>query len=145
MMNRIHEVNKFQSLVIPQSMSAGTTVTGAYKSLIGSGHDVLFLILVGVLAATKTVTVKVFQADDVGATNEEELADAETVFTSPSGGVTEGQILVSIPLNHFSREFATVKIVNTAAAPVLGFAEMITDQAVRGSSANSQANVITVV
>lgn len=144
-MERIHEENKVQTLVIPQSMSAGATVTGAYKSLIGSGHDVLFNVPFGALAATKTVKVEVFQADDVAATNEEELVEAETVFTSPGGGVTEGQILISVPLNHFSREFATVKITNTAAAPVLGFAEMIADQAVRGRNTNSQASVVTVL
>jgi hypothetical protein len=144
-MERIYEEYKVQTLVAPQSMSAGATVTGTYLPLTGGLHDVLFNTTFATLAATKTVTVKVFQADDDSATNEEELPDAATTFTSPGGGVSEGQVLISIPINHFSREYATVKVVNTAAAPVLGFAEMMVEQAVRGADVNEQADELTVL
>lgn len=145
-MNRIYEEKKVQTLIKPQSMSAGATVAGNYKPLTPNGlHDVLFNIPFGTLAATKTVTAQVFQADDDSGTNAEEVEAAETTYTSPGGGVTEGQILISIPLNRFSKEYVTVKIVNTAAVAVLGFAEMILDQAVRDSEVNSQASALTVL
>lgn len=144
-MERTHEVKKILTLVKPQSMTAGSTVTGSYKSLVGARGDVLFNVPFGVLAQDKTVKVEVFQADDGSGTNAEEIADAETTYTSPSGGVTEGQILVSVPVNHFSRDYATVKITNTAASAVLGAAEMILDMGVRNSDVNSQASALTVV
>ena len=145
-MNRIHEEKKIQTLVVPKSISSGATETGAYKALTPNGlHDVLFNVPFGVLAATKVVTVQVWQADDDSGTNAEEIEAAETIYTAPGGGVTEGQILVSIPLSKFDREYATVKIINGAATGLLAFAEMILDQAVRGADVNSQASALTVL
>lgn len=145
-MNRIHEEKKVQILAKPQSMTAGSTVDGNYKSLAGGAHDVLFHVPFGVLAQTKTITVEVFRADNESGDNPEEIAEAETTFTSPTGGVTEGQILISLPLTLFTQKpCATVKISNTAAVAVLGYAEMIVDQAVRASDANSQASAVTVL
>lgn len=144
-MDRIHEEKKIDILIVPQSMGAGDTIEGDYKSLVGGAHDVLFHVPFGALAQTKTVTVKVYQADDDGGDGEEELEDAETVYTAPTGGVDSGQVLISIPLDHFSKEFASVKVSNTAAVPLLGYAEMIVDQSVRAADANSQASAVTVL
>ena len=143
-MERIHEINKIQQLVLPQSMSAGATITGLYKELVGA-HDVLFHVPFGVLAATKTLTVQVFQADDGSGTNAEEVDAAETIFTSPGGGVTSGQVLISMPLGLFSKPYVTVKLINTAAVAVLGYAEMIVDQRYRGQDVNDQASALTVL
>lgn len=144
-MNRIHEEEKVQILAKPQSMSAGATVTSNYKSLGGGLHDVLFNVPFGALAQAKEITVEVLQADDGSGTNAEEITEAETTFTSPTGGVTEGQILISIPLSKFSRTYVALRITNTAASAVLGYAEMILDQAIRNSDVNSQASVVTVL
>ncbi len=145
-MERTYEEEKFVTLVVPKSINSGATETGAYKALTPNGlHDVLFNVPFGVLAATKIVTVQVWQADDDSGTNAEEIEAAETVYTSPGGGVTQGQILISIPLNYFSREYATVKIINGAATGLLAFAEMVIEQAVRNASVNSQASALTVL
>jgi hypothetical protein len=144
-MNRIHEEKQVVPVVLPQSMASGATITGTYKSIEGGMHDVLFNVVCGALAATKKVTVKVYQADDIGATGEAEIVDAASVFTAPGGGATKVQIQISIPLAQLTKSFATVKVTNDAAGPVLGYAEMILDARERNKDANSQADVVTVL
>jgi hypothetical protein len=145
-MNRIHENTKFETLIVPVSMTAGATVTGTYKSLAGGMHDALFEVNFGALPATKKVTVEVFEADDASATNEAELVGAQTVYTSPSGGVTSGKVLVSVKLSEFSKEFATVKVTNDKDTALLGQAELILDMSLHGQDVNDDsASVVTVV
>ena len=144
-MERIHEEDQVEVLVLPQSMSSGATITGTYKPLSGGMSDVLFSAVCGTLAAGKKLTVEVFQADDASGTNAEEIPAAESVFTAPGGGATKGQVLISIPLDQFTRPYATVKLTNDASGPVLGYAEMILDLRERHKNANSQADVVTVL
>jgi hypothetical protein len=145
-MNRIHEEKKFETMIVPVSMTAGATVTGTYKSLSGGMHDALFEVNFGALPEGKKVTVEVFEADDASATNEAELTTAQTVYTSPTGGVNSGKVLVSVPLSAFSKEFATVKVTNDKATALLGAAELILDMSLRSKSTNdSSASVVTVI
>ncbi len=144
-MNRIHEEKKIETLIVPVSMTAGATVTGTYKSLSGGLHDVLFEVNFGALPEGKKVTVEVFEADDAAATGEAELASAETVYTSPTGGVSSGKILVSVPLAAFSKEYATVKVTNDKATALLGHANMVLDLSIRSKDSNSGASAVTVI
>lgn len=144
-MNRIYEEEQVVPLVLPQSMSAGATITGAYKSLEGGMHDVMFNAVIGSLADGKKLTVQVYEADDTSGTNAAEVQDAETIFTAPTGGATQAQVLISVPLAQFSKPCATVKLINDAAGAVLGYAEMILDLRERNHESNSQADEITVL
>lgn len=145
-MNREHEEEQIARLVLPQAMAYGATITGAYKSLQNGAKDVCFNAVIGALAAGKKLTVEVFEADDDSGTNAAEIAAAESVFTAPGGGATEAQVLISMPLALFSKPYATVKLTNDAASgSVLGYAEMILDLKYRGATANSQADVLTVL
>lgn len=144
-MERIHEENKIVPVIVPVSMTAGATVTGTYTALAGVMHDVLFNVPFGALPEGKKVTVEVFEADDASGTNAQEIAAAETVYTSPTGGVNSGQVLVSVPAAAFSKEFATVKVTNDKATALLGYAEMVLDLSIRSKDSNSQASVVTVI
>lgn len=144
-MDCTHEVKKIDQLIVPQSMNAGATVAGSYKSLVGGMHDVCFNVTFGALPEGKKVTVEVFQADDDQGANPVELEAAETVYTSPAGGVDSGQVLVCVKLAKFSKEYVTVKVTNDKATALLGYAEMILDLSLHSKDANSQAGAVTVV
>lgn len=145
MTNRIYEEEKILPLIVPQSMNAGATVTGAYVSLSGGMHDVLFAVNFGALPEGKKVTVEVFEATDDQGTGATEIEAAETIYTSPTGGVNSGQVLVSLKLASFSKEYATVKVTNDKATALLGNADMILDLAIHSKDANSQASAVKVV
>jgi len=144
-MNRIHEEKKIDTLIVPVSMTAGATVTGTYKSLSGGGRDVLFEVNFGALPEGKKVTVEVFEADSAAALNEQEIIAAETVFTAPTGGATDGKVLVSVPLAQFSKEYATVKVTNDKATALLGHAEMVVSCNSHHAGLNEDASAVTVV
>jgi hypothetical protein len=144
-MNRIHEEIKFETLIVPVSMGNGATVTGVYKALAGVGHDALFEVNFGALPEGKKVTVEVYEADDDQATNAQEIASAETVFTAGVGGVTDGKILVSVSSDLFSKEYVTVKVTNDKATALLGHAELILTSGQHHANLNEDASAVTVI
>jgi len=144
-MNRIHEQKKLLTLLAPQAMTAGGSVTGSYQSIADCNGDALFVVNFGALPQTKTLTVEVYEADDSSGTNAQELTSAQTVFTSPTGGVTEGKVLVSVPVTHFEKEYATVKVSNTKATDLEGQADLIIDSNSHHADLNEDASAVTVV
>ena len=115
---RVTEEIEVKAIIAPVAQSAAGNTTGAYIPCPPGLGTIDFVVRHGALAQTKAVTVEVYQATDTSATGAAEITKYETVFTAPTGGVTDNTIIVCIDSADVSKGFVTVKVSNDAAAAV---------------------------
>lgn len=117
-MNRIHEDLKSSVAIVPAAQAAAGNTTSAYVD--ASEYNALdFVVSHGALAATKKVTVQLYQATANDGTGATEITGAKQEIIAPTGGLTSGIIVVSVrPQAAYGKYFA-VKVTNDAAAALL--------------------------
>lgn len=116
-MNRIKEEIEVTGIIAPVAQAAAGNTTGTYVEMPKLGAPD-FVVRFGALAVGKKITVELFQADDATGTNAAEIAAYETIHTAPTGGDTEGTVILSVTPADVSKKFVTVKVTNDAAAAV---------------------------
>ena len=118
MSNTIAEEIEIKPVIAPVAQTAAGNTTGAYIACPPGLGTIDFVVRHGALAQTKVVTVEVYQATDTSGTGAAEITSYETTSTAPTGGATDGLIIVSVANADVSKGFVTVKVSNDAAAAV---------------------------
>ena len=122
---KISEEITITPVIAPAAQSYGGNTTGAYIKCPPGLGSIDFVVRHGALAATKTVTVEVYQATDTSGTGAAEITKYETTVTAPEGNATDGTISISVDNADVSKGYVTVKVSNTAASgsvPIDAFA-----------------------
>ena len=115
---KIAEEITITPVIAPVAQSAAGNTTGAYIACPPGMGSIDFVVRHGALAQTKVVTVEVYQATDTSGTGAAEITSYETTSTAPTGGATDGLIIISVDNADVSKGFVTVKVSNDAAAAV---------------------------
>lgn len=105
-------------VIAPVAQSAAGNTTGAYIACPPGRGSIDFVVRHGALAQTKSVTVEVYQATSTAGAGAAEITAYETSNTAPSGGATDGTIIVSVDNQDVSKGYVTVKVSNDAAGAV---------------------------
>ena len=108
-----------------QGQEYGTNDTGAYLKCPPGRGSIDFVVRYGALAQGKSVTVEVYQATAAAGTGAAEITAYETTATAPSGGATDGTIIISVDNSDVDKGYVTVKVSNDAASgsvPIDAFA-----------------------
>ena len=115
-MNRLYERMAMSVALAPVSQAAAGNSTTAYVDA-STLRSLDFVVAHGALAAGKKLTVEVLNADNNQGTGAKTIATAE--YTAPTGGWTDGMIVVSVDAAGTRDRYYAVKITNDAASAVL--------------------------
>ena len=115
---RIKEEINIVPVIAPVAQTAAGNTTGAYLACPPESGSIDFVVRHGALAQGKSVTVEVYQATDTTGTGAAEITAYETASTAPTGGATDGTIIISVDNANVSKGFVTVKVSNDAASAV---------------------------
>ena len=107
-----------KAVIAPVAQTAAGNTTGAYIPCPPGLGSIDFVVRHGALAQGKSVTVEVYQATAAAGTGAAEITSYETSATAPTGGATDGTIIVSVDNCDVTKGFVTVKVTNDAAAAV---------------------------
>lgn len=115
---KIAEEISIVPVIAPVAQTAAGNTTGAYLKCPPGRGSIDFVVRHGALAQTKVVTVEVYQATAAAGTGAAEITKYETTSTAPSGGATDGLIIISVENSDVTKGFVTVKVSNDAASAV---------------------------
>ena len=108
-------------VIAPTALSENETATGAYMPCPPNFGSIDFVVRYGSLADGKTISVKVYQADDVNAGGAAEIAKYAVTQTA-SGGKSSGKIYVFPVAVDVEKDFITVYVSTDANVMIDAFA-----------------------
>lgn len=138
-MNRIHETIKPINVLPPQAQDAAGNDTTAFVDG-ADGTTIDFVVTYGALAAGKKITAELLGSDAAAGTSPKKLG--ETEVKAPTGGVTDGTLVISTEVKGDAPRYYGVKVANDAAAAVLVAVTALV--AGKHSDENNDFDVLTV-
>ncbi len=125
-MNYITEKYAVVNALVPQSIDAAGTATGAFADM-ATRNQFCFAIQLGAVAAGKSVKVELLSSAKADGTGP--VVKGEVTYTAPTGGATSHIVHVVGRVSEELGRYLAVKVTNSGAAAVLAAATLVGDNA----------------